>query len=92
MENHKVYVANLPNKVCENDLEEVFAKYGNIRYIDLKRELKTAPYALIAYQSADEADRAASGSNGCECSALFAHIVVRPAAKNQRIRVNRSAA
>ena len=88
MEHHKVYVANLPNKVSESNLEEVFAKYGNIRYIDLKRELKSAPYALIAYQNADEADRAASGCDGCECSALFRNIVVRPSA-NQRIRVNR---
>jgi len=90
MEN-KVYIANLPNKVSESDLEEVFAKYGKIRYIDLKRELKTAPYALIQYESSDEADSAASGCNGCECSALFENIAVRPSA-NQRIRVSRSEA
>jgi len=91
MEHHKVLIANLPNKVSENDLEEVFAKYGKIRFIDLKRELNTAPFALIEYQSGDEADRAASGSDGCECSALFGHIAARPTA-NQRIRVNRSPA
>jgi arginine/serine-rich splicing factor 1/9 len=91
MEHHKVYVANLPNKVSENDLEEVFAKYGKIRFIDLKRELNTPPFAVVEYQNADEADSAASGSDGCECSALFGHIAVRPAA-NQRIRVNRSPA
>ena len=88
MEHHKVYVANLPNKVSENDLEEVFAKYGKIRYIDLKRELSTAPFALIEYQSANEADCAASDCDGCECSALFGNISVRPSA-NQRIRVSR---
>ena len=88
MEYSKVYVDNLPNKVSESDLEDVFAKYGKIRYIDLKRGHNTAPHALIEYQSADEAYRAASGCDGYQCSALFGNIVVRPSA-DQRIRVNR---
>jgi arginine/serine-rich splicing factor 1/9 len=51
MSHGKLYVGNLPAKTSENDLSDIFAKYGEIRYIDLKRSRGTAPYAFIQYES-----------------------------------------
>jgi len=89
MEHSRVYVGNLPKKVRESDLAEVFATYGKIRYIDLKRGQKVAPYAVVEYQSSGEADHAAVGCDGCAWSALFGGVDARPLA-NQRIRVIRN--
>ncbi|EYC32446.1 hypothetical protein Y032_0003g1581 [Ancylostoma ceylanicum] len=32
----RVYVGNLPPDVREKDIEDIFAKYGKIRFIDIK--------------------------------------------------------
>ena len=88
MENRQIYVSNLPNKVRESDLSDVFAMYGMIRYIDLKREHNTAPYAIIEYETVGEADHAAVGCDGYECWRLFGGVEARASA-NQRIRVIR---
>ena len=88
MEHRKIYVASLPSKVRESDLEEVFAMYGKIRYIDLKREHNTAPHAIIEYETSAEADHAAVNCDGCECWRLFGDLETRPLA-NKKIRVIR---
>jgi len=58
MSHGKLYVGNLPAKTSENDLSDIFAKYGEIRYIDLKRSRGAAPYAFIEYESESSAYKA----------------------------------
>lgn len=32
----RIYVGNLPSDVREKDIEDIFAKYGKIRFVDIK--------------------------------------------------------
>ncbi|EPB68038.1 hypothetical protein ANCCEY_12875 [Ancylostoma ceylanicum] len=35
-EDTRIYVGNLPSDVREKDIEDIFAKYGKIRFVDIK--------------------------------------------------------
>ncbi|EYC32441.1 hypothetical protein Y032_0003g1575 [Ancylostoma ceylanicum] len=35
-EDTRIYVGNLPPDVREKDIEDIFAKYGKIRFVDIK--------------------------------------------------------
>lgn len=48
----KVYVGNLPDDIRENDLEDVFYKYGKVRHIDIKNgggRGGGAPFAFLEF-------------------------------------------
>jgi len=58
MSHGKLYIGNLPAKTSEDDLSGIFAKYGEIRYIDLKRAHGAAPHAFIEFQKEESAWKA----------------------------------
>jgi len=45
----RIYVGNLPPNIREQELDDLFYKYGTIRHIDLKNKRGT-PYAFIDYE------------------------------------------
>ena len=45
----RVYVGNLPYRVRERDIEDIFAKFGRIREVDLKTPHRGAPYAFLDF-------------------------------------------
>lgn len=48
---NSVYVGNLPNDIRSRDLEDLFGKYGKIKYIDIKdRPSRGAPFAFIEFE------------------------------------------
>lgn len=44
-----VYVGNLPDSVRERDLDDLFAKYGRIRNINIKTPARPPSYAFVEY-------------------------------------------
>ena len=48
-EGRLVYVGNLPDDVRERDLDDIFAKYGRIRSIDIKLPPRPPPFAFVEF-------------------------------------------
>jgi splicing factor, arginine/serine-rich 1 len=53
----------LPQDVRTKDIEDLFYKYGKIKYIDLKNR-KGPPFAFIEYEDALDAEDAIDGRDG----------------------------
>ncbi|CAI5444572.1 unnamed protein product [Caenorhabditis angaria] len=62
-DDQKVYVGNLPGDVRDRDIEDVFSKYGKIRYIDIKSGRGPA-FAFIEFEDNRDADDAVRGRDG----------------------------
>ncbi len=62
--NNKIYVANLPSRVREKDLESIFEAYGKISKIKIfdRREI----YSIIEFDDYKDAEIACEKSNGVE--------------------------
>lgn len=60
---NRVYVGNLPPDVREKDVEDLFYKYGNIKFVDLKTR-KGPPFAFVEFEDPRDADDAMRGRNG----------------------------
>ena len=43
----KIYVGNLPMDIMERDLDDMFGRYGRIRYIELKVPTRPPSFAFI---------------------------------------------
>ena len=59
--NNKIYMGNLPFSYKEQELEEVFAKYGNIKDIFLVRDRNTKRlkgFGFIEFDTAEAAQAA----------------------------------
>jgi splicing factor, arginine/serine-rich 1 len=44
-----VYVGNLPEDVRDRDLDDLFAKYGRIRSVDIKHPQRPPPFAFVEF-------------------------------------------
>ena len=44
----RIYVGNLPNDIREKDLEDIFDKYGRIKFIDIKNR-RGPPFAFVEF-------------------------------------------
>ncbi|CAB3402995.1 unnamed protein product [Caenorhabditis bovis] len=62
-EDTKIYVGNLPSDVRERDVEDLFMKYGKIRYIDIKNGRGPA-FAFVEFDDPRDADDAVRGRDG----------------------------
>ena len=58
-----VFVANLPSRVAKEDVEDVFAKYGPINRIDLKKSAD-GPICFVEYEDQRDCEDAVKGRNG----------------------------
>lgn len=48
-----LYVGNLPPDVRTREVEDIFSKYGRIKFIDVKaRSARGQPFAFIEYSDA----------------------------------------
>jgi splicing factor, arginine/serine-rich 1 len=56
-----VYVGNLPVDVREREVEDLFAKYGRIRYVELKTPARPPPYAFVEFDDPRDAHDAVRG-------------------------------
>lgn len=45
----RIYVGNLPPDIHDKDIEDLFYKYGNIRFVDLKNR-KGPPFAFVEFE------------------------------------------
>ena len=45
----RIYVGNLPPDIRSKDIEDLFYKFGNIAYIDLKNH-KGPPFAFVEFE------------------------------------------
>ena len=59
----RIYIGNLPQDTRTKDLEDLFYKYGKIKYIDLKNR-KGPPFAFIEFEEALDAEDAIDGRDG----------------------------
>lgn len=61
----RIYIGNLPPDVRTKDIEDLFYKYGKIRYIDLKNR-KGPPFAFVEFEDALDAEDAIKGRDNYE--------------------------
>ncbi|XGW13718.1 hypothetical protein V3C99_000215 [Haemonchus contortus] len=59
----RVYVGNLPPDCREKDIEDIFAKYGKIRYVDIKGG-RGPLYAFVEFEDSRDAEDAVHGRDG----------------------------
>uniref|UniRef100_A0A1I7XB94 MHD domain-containing protein n=1 Tax=Heterorhabditis bacteriophora TaxID=37862 RepID=A0A1I7XB94_HETBA len=59
----RVYVGNLPPDVKERDVEDIFTKYGKIRFVDIKGG-RGPLYAFIEFDDNRDAEDAVRGRDG----------------------------
>jgi cold-inducible RNA-binding protein len=65
--NTKLYVGNLPYTMTEADLQELFAKVGDVNTIDIVRDPATGQargFAFVEMSSVESAERAITELNG----------------------------
>ncbi|EHQ34701.1 RNA recognition motif domain-containing protein [Methanoplanus limicola] len=65
MESHKVYVGNLAHYVTEEEIEDLFAEFGDIMSVKIKPQ---EGFAFVEYSTIEEAENAIHGTNGKEFS------------------------
>lgn len=64
-EDQKVYVGNLPGDVREKEVEDIFHKYGRIKYIDIKSGRGPA-FAFVEFEDHRDAEDAVRARDGYE--------------------------
>ena len=74
----KIYVGNLPMDIVERDLDDMFGRYGRIRYIELKVPARPPAFAFIepvlrAQLRRAGARRHRAASGGGSVTALCTH-------------------
>lgn len=60
---NRIYIGNLPPDVRTKDIEDLFYKYGKIKYIDLKNR-RGPPFAFVEFDDPLDADDAIDGRDG----------------------------
>lgn len=60
---NRIYIGNLPPDIRNKDLEDLFYKYGKIRYIDLKNK-RGPPFAFIEFDDSLDAEDSIKGRDG----------------------------
>jgi len=83
----KVYVGNLPLNVTERDIEDLFAKFGKIRSIQVKIPPRPPAYAFVEFDDSRDADDAIEERDGYEFNGD--RIRVESARGRERRRENR---
>ena len=64
--NKRLFVGNLPYRVEENDLQELFAQAGKVESVRVMRDVETGRargFAFVEMSSEEEAERATSQFN-----------------------------
>jgi arginine/serine-rich splicing factor 1/9 len=61
----RIYIGNLPPDVRSKDIEDLFYKYGKIKFIDLKNR-KGPPFAFVEYEDPLDASDAIKGRDNYE--------------------------
>jgi arginine/serine-rich splicing factor 1/9 len=56
----RIYIGNLPPDCRSKDIEDLFYKYGKIRFVDLKNR-KGPPFAFVEYDDPRDAEDAVKG-------------------------------
>jgi arginine/serine-rich splicing factor 1/9 len=56
----RIYIGNLPPDIRTKDIEDLFYKYGKIRFVDLKNR-KGPPFAFVEYEDPRDAEDAVKG-------------------------------
>ncbi len=62
-----VYVGNLPNDVNNEEIQDLFAQYGNVKSVKLINDRETGAFrgfGFVEMSSLDEANRAIEELNG----------------------------
>ncbi|KAK6013986.1 hypothetical protein OSTOST_20670 [Ostertagia ostertagi] len=59
----RIYVGNLPPDCRERDIEDIFSKYGKIRFVDIKGG-RGPLYAFIDFEDPRDAEDAVRGRDG----------------------------
>ncbi|XP_060065026.1 serine/arginine-rich splicing factor 1A-like [Ylistrum balloti] len=59
----RIYVGNLPPDVRQRDIEDLFEKYGNIRYIELKNR-RGPPFSFVEFEDPRDAEDAVRKRDG----------------------------
>uniref|UniRef100_A0A0K0DEL2 RRM domain-containing protein n=1 Tax=Angiostrongylus cantonensis TaxID=6313 RepID=A0A0K0DEL2_ANGCA len=62
-EETRIYVGNLPPSCQERDIEDVFAKYGNIRFVDIKGG-RGPMFAFVEFDDPRDAEDAVRSRDG----------------------------
>lgn len=60
---NRIYIGNLPTDVRVKDIEDLFYKYGKIRYIELKNK-RGPPFAFIEFEDSLDAEDSIRGRDG----------------------------
>lgn len=63
MSDNRIYVGNLPPDCRNKDLEDIFYKYGRIRYVDIKNK-RGPPFAFIEFDDPLDAEDSVRGRDG----------------------------
>ncbi|OWF39773.1 serine/arginine-rich splicing factor 1-like [Mizuhopecten yessoensis] len=59
----RIYVGNLPPDVRQRDIEDLFSKYGNVRYIELKTR-RGPPFSFVEFEDPRDAEDAVRKRDG----------------------------
>ncbi len=69
MQNQKLYVGGLPYKTTEEELHELFSKFGTVTSVKVITDRVTGEskgFAFVEMASADDAQKAIEGANGSQ--------------------------
>lgn len=61
--NKNVYIKNIPVKTPENEIKQIFSKYGAITWMKIVDE-KVGKFAIISYDNEDSVTKAIAAENG----------------------------
>lgn len=63
MGNNGIYVKNIPNKISEGELKDLFSKYGQITWSKMFKDPNERKYAIFVYSDPETANKAKEEMN-----------------------------
>ena len=84
IQDHILYVRNLPYKLASQEMYDLFGKYGDIRQIRVGNEKETRGTGYVVYAKAGDAKRAQGELNGYCMSSRYLIVLPFQAGKVKR--------
>lgn len=80
---NRVYIGNLPTDIRNRDIEDLFYKYGKIKYIDLKNK-RGPPFAFVEFEDPLDAEDSIKGRDGYNFDGYKLRVEIQKASRNSR--------
>jgi len=78
---NRIYIGNLPPDARNRDIEDLFCKYGKIKYIDLKNK-RGPPFAFIEFEDPLDAEDSIKGRDGYNFDGYRLRVEIQKGSRN----------